>query len=141
MTLVLCAFASLYYEAVFGQFGKANLTGSLRANNRKQQKKSGNMQPDAAARKVSCDRGIAAASRQEYCCQGWFRCKDALERVIPCAQVNDDYCDCGNGSDEPGTSACSARGARFACASDPQNISTAFVDDGFRDCKDGSDEA
>ncbi len=75
------------------------------------------------------------------CPAGSFKCKDVLQKVIPCTQVNDDYCDCGNGSDEPGTSSCSARGTRFACAVGPQNISTAFVDDGFQDCEDGSDEA
>ncbi|EIE20065.1 hypothetical protein COCSUDRAFT_18731, partial [Coccomyxa subellipsoidea C-169] len=62
-------------------------------------------------------------------------------RAIPCAQVNDDYCDCSNGKDEPGTSACSARGARFSCTGENKTISTAFVDDGFIDCKNGSDES
>ena len=60
--------------------------------------------------------------------------------MIPCRYVNDDYCDCVNGRDEPGTAACSAQGAMFACAGDGHLIPSAFVDDGVRDCLDGSDE-
>ena len=35
-------------------------------------------------------------------------------KAIEKSMVNDDYCDCDDGSDEPGTSACS--NGRFFCA-------------------------
>ena len=44
-----------------------------------------------------CHRLYAAADN--------FKCKDGLLQVPPSA-LNDDYCDCMDGSDEPGTSAC-----------------------------------
>lgn len=71
---------------------------------------------------------------------GIFQCNDAAHTAISCSRVNDDYCDCLNGRDEPGTSACSAHGVRFACADGAQSVPTSFVDDGFVDCPDGSDE-
>lgn len=64
------------------------------------------------------------------------------EQVISHSQINDDYCDCADGSDEPGTSAC-AHG-RFYCANKghlPKYIRSSFVNDGVCDCCDGSDEA
>ncbi len=62
-------------QAIFGQFGKATFgeTGSLRSRVGKQEKRTpspGHVQPAAAARKVPCDRGIVAASRGDYCCEG-----------------------------------------------------------------------
>jgi protein kinase C substrate 80K-H len=36
-----------------------------------------------------------------------FHCRDGSAE-IPIQHVNDDYCDCIDGSDEPGTSACNS---------------------------------
>eukprot|EP00981_Chlorochromonas_danica_P011872 scaffold4337_cov182-Ochromonas_danica.AAC.7 len=56
---------------------------------------------------------------------------------------NDDYCDLPDGSDEPGTSACSYLKVFFHCLDkhcQPVLIPTSRVNDGVCDCGDGSDE-
>lgn len=71
---------------------------------------------------------------------GVFTClKDG--KTIPFSQVNDGYCDCADGSDEPGTSACDQ--GTFYCENKgffPLDIAKSLVDDGVCDCCDGSDE-
>jgi hypothetical protein len=58
--------------------------------------------------------------------------------------INDNYCDCLDGNDEPQTSACSYRLVHhksFVCHDDPSHLIYASrVGDGVWDCKDGSDE-
>jgi hypothetical protein len=73
------------------------------------------------------------------------------------ATINDDYCDCEDGRDEPGTSACSnvlptstninddneVVGSTFYCenkGANPKRIFKSRVSDGICDCCDGSDE-
>lgn len=61
--------------------------------------------------------------------------------TLPKSHINDDYCDCLNGEDEPGTSAC-PNGAFWCANADhkPIKIASSHVDDGVCDCCDGSDE-
>lgn len=57
--------------------------------------------------------------------------------------LNDDYCDCLDGSDEPRTSACSyltVQRPTFHCADGTAVLFASRVNDGIRDCLDGSDE-
>lgn len=69
-----------------------------------------------------------------------FKCIDG-SRTIPLEFVNDDYCDCLDASDEPGTSGC-AHG-QFFCQNEgylQKLIPSAWVNDGQCDCCDASDE-
>eukprot|EP00879_Flechtneria_rotunda_P005269 GHRR01005555.1.p1 GENE.GHRR01005555.1~~GHRR01005555.1.p1 ORF type:complete len:448 (+),score=103.22 GHRR01005555.1:129-1472(+) len=71
---------------------------------------------------------------------GKFRCFDG-SRTIDFNQVNDNFCDCPDSSDEPGTSACP--NGVFYCRNrghEPKLLATSFVDDGICDCCDGTDE-
>uniref|UniRef100_A0A671TNN1 Glucosidase 2 subunit beta n=1 Tax=Sparus aurata TaxID=8175 RepID=A0A671TNN1_SPAAU len=85
-------------------------------------------------------RGISSSYKRFYRERKSFLCIDG-SKVIPFEQVNDDYCDCEDGSDEPGTSAC-PRG-RFYCTNlgfRPHYIPSSRVNDGICDCCDASDE-
>jgi hypothetical protein len=69
-----------------------------------------------------------------------FVCGGQIQR-IPLSFVNDDYCDCEDGSDEPKTAACS--NGQFLCLNTNYksvSIFSSLVDDGVCDCCDGSDE-
>ena len=87
---------------------------------------------------------LSSPQREADAAQKTFSCDDG-GRHIAFARVNDDYCDCADGSDEPGTSACAGRGdAGFYCVNAgaaPKRVSATRVDDGVCDCCDGSDEA
>jgi len=75
---------------------------------------------------------------------GTFRCLDNTSS-LPATSLNDNFCDCPDGSDEPGTAACAGRpGTCFYCSNDlssAQLIYSSRVGDGICDCCDGSDEA
>ncbi|KAL7688568.1 putative mannose-6-phosphate receptor binding domain superfamily, glucosidase II beta subunit [Plasmopara halstedii] len=71
-----------------------------------------------------------------------FTCDNGQQR-LDISRLNDNYCDCVDGSDEPGTSACSHTSAVFHCVNAgffSMDIPTSIVNDGICDCCDGSDE-
>jgi len=69
-----------------------------------------------------------------------FTC-DGGRVTLTMAKINDQFCDCEDGADEPGTAACA--GNTFYCQNDGYRVIELFssrVDDGICDCCDGSDE-
>ncbi|KAE8076013.1 hypothetical protein FH972_014689 [Carpinus fangiana] len=77
---------------------------------------------------------------EKYFQSNVIKCKDGSKSFTR-DRVNDDFCDCVDGTDEPGTSACPA--GKFYCrnvGSTPQFIFSSRVNDRFCDCCDGSDE-
>lgn len=85
-------------------------------------------------------RGVPLSKASLYSPTKDFTCFDGTA-TIPFSQVNDDYCDCFDGSDEPGTPAC--LNGVFHCTNAghrPLNIPTARINDGICDCCDGTDE-
>ncbi|KAI8818404.1 glucosidase II beta subunit-like-domain-containing protein [Fimicolochytrium jonesii] len=90
-------------------------------------------------------RGVDPAKKTLYTAaeaSDTFKCLDGSKSIL-FASVNDDYCDCPDGTDEPGTSAC-ANGV-FHCKNERHvgaDIPSSRVNDGICDpeCCDGSDE-
>ncbi|MCJ1391393.1 hypothetical protein MMC18_004257 [Xylographa bjoerkii] len=60
-----------------------------------------------AAAEVSRPRGVGPEFAKFYKSQDSFTCLSNPSIKLSLSNVNDDYCDCPDGSDEPGTSACS----------------------------------
>ncbi|RLN72928.1 hypothetical protein BBJ28_00009720 [Nothophytophthora sp. Chile5] len=90
-------------------------------------------------------RGVAPADQATYQASE-FACQVGGQRTtLPRDRVNDEYCDCDGGEDEPGTAACShLLQSQFHCENGgffPEKIHTSRIDDGICDCCDGSDEA
>lgn len=70
-----------------------------------------------------------------------FTCLNG-EKTLPSSAINDEFCDCKDGSDEPGTSAC--KNGVFYCQNQKFHgsiIPSSHVGDLICDCCDGSDEA
>ncbi|KAL7830732.1 hypothetical protein SRHO_G00318590 [Serrasalmus rhombeus] len=94
----------------------------------------------AAAVEVQRPRGVPLSKRQFYEENKPFTCLDG-SRTIPFDRVNDDYCDCRDGSDEPGTAACP--NGSFHCTNSgfrPTFIPSSRINDGICDCCDTTDE-
>ena len=83
--------------------------------------------------------GVDPTNADVYLTSG-LTCDGGATR-LDTSQINDEYCDCRDGCDEPGTSACS--NGRFHCVNRghrAESIPSSRVRDGVCDCCDGSDE-
>ncbi|KAK2833274.1 hypothetical protein Q5P01_017163 [Channa striata] len=93
-----------------------------------------------SAVEVQRPRGVALSKREFYEEGKPFTCLDG-SRTIPFDRVNDDYCDCQDGSDEPGTAACP--NGSFHCVNAGFRstfIPSSRINDGICDCCDTTDE-
>ncbi|KAK1943958.1 Glucosidase 2 subunit beta [Phytophthora citrophthora] len=87
-------------------------------------------------------RGISPELQSKLSAVSSFTCDKGQQR-LELSRLNDNYCDCEDGSDEPGTSACSHTDAVFHCVNAgffSADVPTSQVNDGLCDCCDGSDE-
>ncbi|MFH4976614.1 hypothetical protein AB6A40_003323 [Gnathostoma spinigerum] len=85
-------------------------------------------------------RGVPYTRGPLYATGATFTCFDGSKTIL-FAKVNNNYCDCPDGSDEPGTSACPD--ATFYCLNRGHKaliIPSSRVNDQICDCCDGSDE-
>ena len=98
-------------------------------------------QQHAASAQISATRGVNPDRATLYYSSTTYKC-DQGQRLLQINQVNDDYCDCEDGTDEPGTSACPQNPHGFFCSDDriPRTLPSSMVNDGVCDCCDGSDE-
>lgn len=89
-------------------------------------------------------RGVAPADEAKYS-GATFRCFNGAGAELSSSAVNDEFCDCADGSDEPGTGACAGQEETlFFCVNDgsvARKLYASRVGDGICDCCDGSDEA
>ncbi|KAG7392213.1 hypothetical protein PHYBOEH_006467, partial [Phytophthora boehmeriae] len=89
-------------------------------------------------------RGVSPSDQAKYLSAEFACVLNGKLTKLPQSRVNDEFCDCDAGQDEPGTSACShLEQSKFHCENDgffPEKIHTSRVDDGICDCCDGSDE-
>ncbi|OWZ17695.1 Glucosidase 2 subunit beta, partial [Phytophthora megakarya] len=88
-------------------------------------------------------RGVSPSDQVKYL-NGFSCVVDGKAAKLPISRVNDEFCDCDDGLDEPGTSACShVLKAEFHCENNgffPGKIHTSRIHDGVCDCCDGTDE-
>ncbi|XP_077228842.1 kinase C substrate, heavy chain-like protein [Tasmannia lanceolata] len=84
--------------------------------------------------------GISPQDEKYFADLEFIACKDG-SKSFSRDRLNDGFCDCSDGTDEPGTSACPE--SKFYCrniGSAPQLLFSSRVNDHICDCCDGSDE-
>ena len=132
---ILAMISIVYYLWTFGD-AKVSYKYERVVNQRQHDRDLDKIEPYQDANQES--KGDAKSHAKKFVC---FQSKE----IIDAYQVNDDYCDCADGSDEPLTCACpnnsfKCRSGRVITFPNHKIIPASRVNDGICDCCDGSDE-
>lgn len=141
LLVLSCLFAqtSSFFDFLKGQTtGRTKDIDTQAVKQKQQQKEKMFLEQVKLLDKIKPMRGVPGHLSSKYSesifvCDGQRR----LQRQV----INDGFCDCSDGTDEPGTSACS--NSVFYCLNDgyrTTQLTSSRVDDQICDCCDGSDE-
>ncbi|XP_067142580.1 uncharacterized protein [Centruroides vittatus] len=143
ISVILIGMIFMVYQLLsMNQLGENSLEKQFKEDSKRKHQEQILEELDKSIKSLNIIIGVLPQNQKFYQnTSNYFKCLDGKNEIV-FSQVNDDYCDCKDASDEPSTAACS--NGRFYCSyqnrKKPVFIKSSQVNDGICDCCDGSDE-